>query len=570
MTHSHRVSLEHILEQNESIRDVCKLHRKLLQALNIKQQNLLQPASHPKKNCVLMFVHNILNPEWIAVHCNAKMLDMVLCQVDQVDQQENFTNLYVTESHFCENRWLLLSQKCLLFYQSHTKNTRNQNTKQQQLCEVQKRESNSCLQVLNWYVHPIKNHSILSVYDINRPVSNLKCKTKKASNIKTLEKLKHMVKCNDGTYMSMFHDEELQVDCLQMNPNAVQPACILQGKMTHNVTFCTKICQPSDCKCSPLYMQSTCGGCKPYDLDQKTFKALSKTVGSFRSEKYVCSDINCSDEGMIPPEFINDLVPDNMNQEDELELKIISINPQRMSLWNCPHYTMFACYPGHSHCYAFHKHCMYELHPVYSTLLHCRTGEHLRTCSHFNCSVAFKCPASYCIPWKYVCDGKWDCPTVTDEIQCNNQTCISMFKCKQSSTCLHLKEICDKSYDCPMRDDEIYCDLSQECPNKCICVNYAMYCQNSTELKASDFISYVFLHIEKSKINFLSLYSFVMDARILKLVYTRITHVCSQATNNSQKLELLDVSQNFVGQLTSACFVTNKQLKILKLSANNI
>ena len=186
-----------------------------------------------------------------------------------------------------------------------------------------------------------------------------------------------------------------------MDPTDFGLECKVEGKNVTDIEFCHNICHPSNCTCSSFYVQSSRGGCKYYDHNGSHV---------IHKKDMVLDEMNsfqCFSRNAVPKLFVNGLIPDCMNQEDENELITITQIPSLMQTSNCPTDTMFACFPGHSHCYHFHKQCLYELHPTHNTLLHCRNGEHLNSCSDIECTAALKCPGYYCIPWGYVCDDKW-------------------------------------------------------------------------------------------------------------------------------------------------------------------
>ena len=142
--------------------------------------------------------------------------------------------------------------------------------------------------------------------------------------------------------------------------------------------------------------------------------------------------------------------------------------------------------------------CSYKINEQ-GHILPCNRGEHLQNCQLFECNMMFKCPNFYCIPWSYICDGKWDCPSGYDEFdqhQCENRTCINMFKCKMSSTCVHSGDMCNGFADCPHGDDEYSCLLKcVTCPTVCQCLGFAIRCFDThiSELTMPVCFPYIFV-----------------------------------------------------------------------------
>ena len=189
------------------------------------------------------------------------------------------------------------------------------------------------------------------------------------------------------------------------------------------------------------------------------------------------------------------------NTADEPQLKALFINNTKLG---CPREGQLPCKESHPGCYNITDICLYTL-DRFGHLKPCRTGSHMESCEQFECNKNYKCPDYYCVPWNYVCDGKWDCSYGYDEISHNcssGRQCSNMFKCKDSQLCVHLLDTCNGAADCPLEDDEVLCELQYiMCPDKCIFLNFALTCHNSTKNFGFTSLPYVSYHLVHVRIN---------------------------------------------------------------------
>ncbi len=372
-----------------------------------------------------------------------------------------------------------------------------------------------------------------------------------------------MKKCTDNSYMSVFYNSESENVCQKLKSSV---ACHVDGKVMTDNIFCAEKCHPINCTCSTLFMQKKEGGCKSYQSTRANENSISSIRNVTPSEA-----VFCIDGKRIPVGVNNDLVPDCSNQSDEKELKHILHFPHLMKKWSCDSPTEFPCFPGHSRCYEFHKQCLYELHPIYNTLLHCRSGEHLNNCSKLACTAAFKCPQYYCLPWKLACDAKWDCPHGQDETNCLERSCAGMFKCLKSTICIHTIDVCNGLLDCPLLDDHIFCDLPKVCPNFCICLNYGIKCSKIISLSKMEDIPFVFIHLETMNLlNVNVVFTRFKNAIFLQIVKNRFAKICVFYLRHLLNVKVFDVSNNLITKICSKCFHTLTHLRILQLNYNQI
>ena len=112
-----------------------------------------------------------------------------------------------------------------------------------------------------------------------------------------------------------------------------------------NSSFCRHICHPINCTCRSLFQQNDEGGCILY---YKTPHLLAH--GHLGNDTYPCSDGD-----LIPMSYVNDIVPDCEDADDEYEYK--QNLRQKTPTYHCDD-GMFSCIPGHSRCHSFRQICI--------------------------------------------------------------------------------------------------------------------------------------------------------------------------------------------------------------------
>ena len=253
----------------------------------------------------------------------------------------------------------------------------------------------------------------------------------------------HLFKCSSGVYISYKFVCNGEKDCSgDMDFDEIGCECHIRQNYTSQCKWIYTLSQRIEC--SDFYFKSWDGTCKPYDrifLDEVKSIAIQTPFYFTLQQKNIYT-----------------------NKWKEImkgKLSCLSMHDTNNSFYDIPEI------------------CSYKLNEE-GQLLPCSKGEHLQNCKLHECNMMFKCPDFYCIPWGYLCDGKWDCPYGHDESiyhQCDNRTCINMFKCKMSSKCLHLDDVCNQHLDCPNKDDEYLCLLKDiNCPSLCQCLTFAVRC----------------------------------------------------------------------------------------------
>ncbi len=349
--------------------------------------------------------------------------------------------------------------------------------------------------------------------------------------------------------------------------------CYVDNEQINDALFCRWHCTRRErCKCNFFYFNSLDHGCIPY----QTGNHNTPKHGRKRKDVFLCHDGK-----NISMSYVNDLVPDCTQTEDEREYTNIVQNNVRTIQDQCNYEELLLpCLFGHSYCFNIHQLCHYDLDEDMN-LMTCRNGAHLAKCEQYPCSNSYKCTNSYCIPYRRVCDGRIDCPYHHDEIGCDSFQYEYMLKCASNESglqlYLHPVEMCDGIIHCPSGDDEALCDIGP-CPIGCSCLGQAMKCHHLNLSKVTfmnkelQILSVYDSNIEISNISFSTLSSL----RILYLTANEIKEICFTDDihlipfQNLGLLNKLDLRYNFISKLSATCFMGLSSLEVMLLQFNNI
>ena len=175
--------------------------------------------------------------------------------------------------------------------------------------------------------------------------------------------------------------------------------------------------------------------------------------------------------------------------------------------------------------------------------------------THFQCL-----DNGYCLPVFLRCNGVYDCPGKEDEGQCDVYTCPGYYRCRGSKICLHPFYVCDGHHQCPQKDDELLC--GSLCPQQCVCRGLAFQCTKS--FTASAYLGVRYLDGSGSGM----LPDQVKSNRML--IYLDLSY-CGLSTVGSlsfPNLNILDLSDNLITDLTTLQLCQSSHLRILTLSGN--
>ena len=382
------------------------------------------------------------------------------------------------------------------------------------------------------------------------------------SNIKNYLLVSQLKLCSNGQYISTLFMCDGVYDCSDKS-DELGCYCFVNGIRNDDSVFCSKHCsQEVNCTCPILYTNEGLNGCSSYIgaylHDNTNLTAPSPSL-------YSCNDSTV----FLPEVLINDIIFDCPLGDDEPEL----LHGFSEQIYRCPEPYMYECYPGHIKCFTQGQKCQYSLSRKWQILLYCRNGKHLQGCRHIKCELKFKCPENYCIPYQYVCDGKWDCWNGADEINCQNYSCVSFFKCKYSKICIHTKTICDGVENCPFGDDELLCPQFK-CSIGCECLNHGIVCINSLYINLNMFKyhiqHFIFINISQSILKITSFSIFKMA----KILFLENNNLSFPLTCNSNAvpagINILSLNFNTIVDIHEHNLFCMIELKKLFLKENKI
>ena len=523
----------------------------------IKQSfEVLQPSSESSKQCVMLLVLNLAEPQWIQVPCYQPLLYTTVCSKRR-RQKVNITQQLGQPN--CPKYSILINSTCYIFLHLTSRSTTNIQTTVHLNCKKYSMVPSvldktfkfetiftaiefTRLSLLS--IHPlymkllvyekvwmkiVTKQKNININDFSHEDVHHVCERSAGEN-HNIANYGNIVQCRNGRLISSFYfcsmDRECANDQLEMD--------IINGE---SPTSSENSANSFSCVCSFLFYKFYKGGCNSYI----NLNVLTEIIDLTRSDKWI------NDHDGIP------------NDEP------IYIT----SKLQCKKPDQLPCKPGSSTCFNFSSICIYRL-SSHSILIPCETGSHLQECRNFECNLHFKCHGHYCIPLGYHCDGKWDCPFGDDEKNCSQRHCCRMFKCVKSQICLHIGDICDGYNDCPWNDDELMCTLMGTiCPEKCKCLNFGIICTNvSVNVQTISNLPHVSVHVTQCKIKLMPNLNLNHDIIVLNLSTNAISAICGEQIMKS--LTILDLSCYQIMFITKSCFDSMERLMILRLQNNRI
>ena len=369
-------------------------------------------------------------------------------------------------------------------------------------------------------------------------------------------------------------------------------ACTTSSNITESIDYCRYWCSPGICTCSPLMFQCSTRGCIPYSHVCDNVYDCADTSDEFcigsKVHKYSvqntlldlqllikkssiwCFGFICSSGLCIDVNFVDDLIPDCSDAEDESHSLAMKYNGLQ---FYCDDMQEIPCVPNHSKCFRISHLCVYD-HDTFGHISHCRDGAHLLNCRYATCTNMFKCPRSYCIPIRKVCDGIYDCYAGEDENNCRNNICPGYLKCRAVEFCIHPTEVCDGYPHCPHGDDEEICDFF-DCPKGCGCLGHSVVCKDErfTYIPKVTFQGVIYLARISGNIYSptYSNLSSISGLVILDLSSSNIVSICPGFQKDYTfygSMHALHLEHNRINYISPFCFTKLLSLLVINLGDN--
>ena len=496
--------------------------------------------SPPDFSCFVMSLINLAVPVWRKVNCSKPLLVQFFCQIGENKTKQPISLQLKPDSKSCLKGYILKNNTCFQF------KLHNIGIMLQETCPF-KKVNNFQIEKFQYlfdavtdvfppmfspnlrYVVTYKRYWNTYSYRIDSDYNE-----KDGIYICRKDQLEHFIgshlfRCSYNIYISYIFVCDGKKDC-PGDTSLDEAGCECNTTLKYTSQCKVIIKEPSQQdECSNFYFKSWDGLCKLYDnIDNQGLFGIQQSTYRHQWREQNQGKISCQ-----------------------------SINSSVLNF------------------YKISDICSYTLNEQ-SQVVPCNKGEHLQDCQQFECNMMFKCPDFYCIPWSYICDGKWDCPYGYDESifnQCDNRTCINMFKCKMSSKCIHLNDVCNEQMDCPYKDDEYLCLLKDiTCPSACQCLAFAVRCFNIEVLEYTmpiylPYISvtmvYCTLFIDDKLKTMFQYVSF------LSITNTNFENICGVVTFMKQ-VKILDISTNAISKLKTHCIKNKIALAVIKLNNNRI
>ncbi len=564
-----------------------------------KTRHLVQPAYNTRDHCTLLLVSNLAEPQWVTVNCFEKLIPNVVCSLLETNKLHNTEKTHATnisvQSKSCFLHEMQAGEKvCISFAWSPVETNIWSSSKH--ACG-----SNIPLETIKIITNNLK-FALEATNLLN--FSFVFSGPNRARNVTVLTFEKDIILDTSSLHMSLWNriPNNSALVCVShmkklftftsLRWSSLNGSCVTLGlmkKVGSNEFRSTKfICdydnriawQVADtsetlhCWCDEklnhtfvhLFFKDKRGFCKSFAPD--THEAPTLGVSKCNNGKQIYLDQK------------DDLITDcEVSSEDEQIQQAVLL---KQVIFPCPDPNQLPCLPGHPKCYFLKDICIYRLDRR-GNIDSCRTGSHLQQCDLFECPNHFyKCHNAHCIPWSYLCDNKWDCIQGDDEsiLPCQVH-CVGKLKCKTNNnsvfSCVPLSVLCDGISDCAADDDEVSCTRFEKfgrCPGKCVCLNAAMMCRNSSiphdhfsDSKMDIFVSY---HIVLSNVHLPVRYLLKHNVRFINISNNVISEACLNCDFQTHKTVMMDVSLNNVKSINKQCYCNLTELCQVLLGNNMI
>ena len=524
------------------------------------QKKYVKP--HIRKQCTIMLLTNLAEPEWISIDCNQKITGDIMCMVPRHVNVN--TNISLEEkSVIYKNPCISITGKCYLFYWGYLNESLVSRHTRLNISKSTLIAMEYLVKATDTEFPPFHSFLYLMMYcKISRKwISHNFAESNKGLSIFWISGYKNIefgnvFKCGQGILIAYAYVCDGKKDCPgDIAFDEIDCICNTNFSLSKKCKF---IMSKERIKsCSLFYLTLKDGTCLVYGLA----KINSPTTQAF----------TCKNDKVITLMVTNDHISDCSPSGDGEKHKTLDYNSNII----CQRNGQLPCKGGHMECYNITEMCIYRLDKN-NALIPCKTGEHVSSCKMIQCNMKFKCPGYYCIPWSYVCDGKWDCPGGFDEaekLKCsNNRECRNMFKCRNSQICIHVGDVCNSLTDCPGEDDEHMCLLvGSVCPSPCYCIGLAVICYNVSYINylVSD-PPYIAVFLSYCDLTFLQVFlKIIKFPNFLSIRHNKLKSVCKILPGLNKTLTI-DLGFNVIEYINIDCFINGFLLISIKLDNNLI
>ncbi len=511
-------------------------------------QNIF-PSEVSSERCTLLLASNLAEPEYLNLECNKKLLAHVVCDTAQGNKSlGKITNKILHHSLFCSQNMISTKEHCHGFLWLSHKSADDCRTKSFPVSSIDEKLFATIFKAVDVDNVIFYINNVTVIYEIKciKNIASERCQISD-SNIKethgflVLKENKQLqiiggniFECKDSIFVSSTMRCDGHQDC----PNSADEVNCTCKSISDQLVSCQWVIDTQSHKgyCGPLFTKNSRGKCV-------------QAVQSIPNNK----------------EYLNEKCV--LMWHNELVHTILSEG----KLFLCELEFEFPCQPGLPVCFNISVICIFKVSQC-GGVLPCPNGAHLRDCTSFECNANFKCDNSYCVPYKVLCNGIWDCLHGEDEACSSQQSlvwCKNMFQCKDAmNKCIHLGNVCDNFADCPLKDDEYSCSLTRvPCPKFCFCLTFSMFCPQVTEQIGSCPYIKISFHVSiKTDGNAILPQCFKIQHLIISK--SKFSEMCN--IKWPEKLHILDVSFNQIGNTKRKCLRKQHMLNTLLMNNNQI
>ena len=238
----------------------------------------LYPVKVKQRNCTIMILDNLVEPQWILVDCDKPFLGDVLCSVE-----DDF--LYLSEKsvvdHICPQYSVLINKTCYIFSWLNTSITyQNPCVAGKMMKEINFMRFKVLFDAINVEFPPILSTDLNYVISYQRYFNTYKYERYKiknssvegiyicSENVMPISKGDNIFMCTNGTYISQQYVCDGFVDCPEYDGLDEMGCKCYQDANGNYSAKCKWLTHPISKKtiCSGFYFLSQDGKCTPYQF----------------------------------------------------------------------------------------------------------------------------------------------------------------------------------------------------------------------------------------------------------------------------------------------------------------